>query len=124
MKEGLSEPTCRRRLQTTLNCAGLRIRVVSVKEKLGLRIPSSEYRGVERKQTIEDVSKALSDDAETGYLGKSGKKEKKVQEKPVDCLNGVGHEDGVTLIQAFKRNVRTCVLMRRLKPQVENPQGG
>jgi hypothetical protein len=125
MREGLSEPTCRSRLQTTLSCAGLRIRVVSVKEKVGHRIPSSEYRGDERKQTIDDVSKALSDDVETRYLCVLGRRsrKKKVQEEPVYCLNGVRHEDGVTLVQAFMRNVRTCILMRRLKLQVENPQG-
>ena len=33
MREGPSEPPCRRRLQTTLSCSVLRDRVVSVKEK-------------------------------------------------------------------------------------------
>ena len=33
MREGPSEPSCRRRLQTALSCSVLRDRVVSVKEK-------------------------------------------------------------------------------------------
>ena len=38
-----------------------------------------------------------------------------------DCSNGVRHEGGMTLIQAFERNVGTCVLMRRQKAASGNP---
>ena len=34
-----------------------------------------------------------------------------VQGEPVYCLGGVRHKGGVTLIQAFVRNVGTCVSM-------------
>jgi hypothetical protein len=38
-----------------------------------------------------------------------------VQEEPAYCLGGVRHKGGVTLIQAFVRNVGTCVSMLREK---------
>jgi len=38
-----------------------------------------------------------------------------VQGEPVYCLGGVRHKGGVTLIQAFVRNVGTCVSMLREK---------
>ena len=38
-----------------------------------------------------------------------------------DCSNGVRHEGGMTLNQAFERNVGTCVLMRRPKAASGNP---
>ena len=38
---------------------------------------------------------------------------------PVYCLSDVRHRDGVTLIQALVRNVRTCHLDEKRETQVE-----
>jgi hypothetical protein len=47
-----------------------------------------------------------------------------VQEEPVACLDGIRHRDGVTLAQAFVRNVGTCRLDAKGELQVADPQGG
>ena len=46
------------------------------------------------------------------------------QGKPADCLGGVRHKGGVTLIQALGRNVGTCRPDVKGETQVEDPQGG
>ena len=47
-----------------------------------------------------------------------------VRGKAAYCPVGVRHEDGVNLTQAFVRNVGTCRLAAKGKPQAEDPQEG
>jgi hypothetical protein len=44
-----------------------------------------------------------------------------VQGEPAYCLGGARHKGGVTLIQAFVRNVGTCRLDVKGEAQVEDP---
>jgi hypothetical protein len=45
------------------------------------------------------------------------------QGEPADCLGGVRHKGGVTLVQALGRNVGTCRPDVKGEAQVEDPQG-
>ena len=45
------------------------------------------------------------------------------QGEPADCLDGVRHKGGVTLIQALGPNVGTCRPDVKGEAQVERPQG-
>ena len=47
-----------------------------------------------------------------------------VQGKPVVCLDGIRHRDGVNLTQALVRNGGTCRLDVKGELQVADPQGG
>ena len=75
---------------------------------------SGEDQGDERKRTIDEVSKIemTSKRVTSSTLGP-------VQGKPVYCLSGVRHKDGVTLIQALVRNVGTCRSDDKGETQVE-----
>ena len=81
---------------------------------------SGEYQGDERKRTADDVSKRIrrhqNRDCEV-VLGE-------VQGEPADCLVGVRHTGGVTLIQALLRNVGTCRPDEKGRAQVESLHEG
>ena len=77
---------------------------------------SGEDQGDERKRTIEEVSKIEM----TSKLVAS-RTPGSAQGKPVDCLSGVRHKDGVTLIQALVWNVGTCRSDAKGETQVEDP---
>jgi hypothetical protein len=55
--------------------------------------------------------------------GKESLARDKPRRRPVYCLGGVRHRGGVTLIQAFVRNVGTCRLDGKGETQVEDPLG-
>ncbi len=59
-------------------------------------------QGDERKRTIDEVSKI-----EMTSKRVASRTPGLVQGRPVYCLSGVRHKDGVTLIQALVRNVGT-----------------
>ena len=80
---------------------------------------SGEDQGDERKRTIDEVSKIEM----TSKLVAS-RTPGSAQGKPVDCLSGVRHKDGVTLIQALVWNVGTCRSDDKGEPQVEEPTRG
>ena len=63
---------------------------------------SGEDQGDERKRTIDEVSKQ-----EMTSKRAASRTPGLVQGKPVYCLSGVRHKDGVTLIQALVWNVGT-----------------
>jgi len=77
---------------------------------------SGEDQGDERKRTIDEVSKIemMSKRVASSTPGS-------VQGKPVYCLSGVRHKDGVTLIQALVWNVGTCRSDDKGETQVEEP---
>ena len=77
---------------------------------------SGEDQGDERKRTIEEVSKIEM----TSKLVAS-RTPGSAQGKPVDCLSGVRHKDGVTLIQTLVWNVGTCRSDAKGETQVEDP---
>jgi hypothetical protein len=58
----------------------------------------------ERKRTVDDVSKRFSETSKPGGVFIPGQ----AQRMPADCLSGVRHEGGASLVQAFKGNVGTC----------------
>jgi len=93
--------------------------VVSVKEKASLK-GSGRNQGDERKRTIDEVSKS-GDVVKTGDSSRSSGGIRRI---PAYCPGGVRHKDGMTLIQAFARNVGTCHSDVKGKPQVEDPQEG
>ena len=68
MREGPSEPPCRRRLQTTLSCSVLRDRVVSVKGKVTTE--ESWQGGVREGSESEPPSRCRNDkgDVKTGGI--------------------------------------------------------
>ena len=75
---------------------------------------SGEDQGDERKRTIDEVSKIEM----TSKLVAS-RTPGSAQGKPVDCLSGVRHKDGVTLTQALVWNVGTCRSDGKGETQVE-----
>ena len=58
------------------------------------------------------------DGVKTGVLAES---QDKSRERPVYCLGGVRHKDGMNLIQAFVRNVESCLSDVKGETQVEAP---
>jgi hypothetical protein len=92
---------------------------LSVKEKALLK-GSGGNQGDERKRTIDEVSKS-GDVVKTGDSSRSSGGARRI---PAYCPGGVRHKDGMTLIQAFARNVGTCRSDAKGKPQVEDPQEG
>ena len=60
----------------------------------------------ERKRTADDVSKSISQTSKPGAVVARDE----FRGSPADCLSGVRHEGGVSLIQALMRNRRTCRL--------------
>jgi len=53
--------------------------------------------------------------------GKESLARDKPRGRPVYCLGGVRHRGGVTLVQAFVRNVGTCRPDGKGEAQVEDP---
>ena len=92
--------------------------MVSVKEKASQK-GSGGNQGDERKRTIDEVSKS-QDVVKTGDTSRSSGVARRI---PAYCPAGVRHKDGMTLIQAFVRNVGTCRLDDKGEIQVEDPQG-
>ncbi len=80
---------------------------------------SGEDQGDERKRTIGEVSKQLRRRQSRGAIVIPGL----AQGKPVYCLGGVRHKDGVNLIQAFAWNLGTCRPDAKGEIQVEDPRG-
>ena len=74
----------------------------------------------ERKRTIDDVSKATTDDTKTG-LGKC--LGTKIQGKPVYRLNGIRHEGGANLTQALVTELGKIALWCEGKSSREETQG-
>ena len=60
MKEGPSEPPCRRRLQTAMSCFGRKAAVVNVMVKGRGKTASCEVQGDERERTFDEASLGLS----------------------------------------------------------------
>ena len=81
---------------------------------------SGEDQGDERKRTIDEVSKYQGRRQNWGACRSPGQ----VQGKPVYCLSGVRHKDGMNLVQAFVRNVGTLHVMLRENPISEDHEGG
>ena len=50
------------------------------------------------------------EDTETGIAQLFREEEKETQEEPVDCLSGIRHEGGMTLMEALVGNVGKAVL--------------
>ena len=75
---------------------------------------SGEDQGDERKRTIDEVSKI-----EMASKLVASRTSGSAQGKPVDCLSGVRHKDGVTLTQALVWNVGTCRSDGKGETQVE-----
>ena len=63
----------------------------------------------------------IRDGVKTGVL--AGLQDK-LMGKPVYCLGGVRHKDGMNLVQAFVRNVGTLHVMLRENPISEDHEGG
>ena len=93
--------------------------MVSVKEKSGQRILAGKSQGDERKRTIDEVSKQMRWRRNRGASVIPGL----AQEKPVYCLGGVRHKDGVNLIRAFAWNLGICRPDAKGETQVEDPRG-
>ena len=74
-------------------------------------------QGDEHQRTIDEVSKYQRWRQNWGTWRSPGQ----VQRKPVYCLGGVRHRDGMNLIQAFVRNVGTCRLDVKGEVQMEVP---
>ena len=103
MREGPSEPACRSRLQTTLSCIG--------QEPLwlasGKRRP--ERRQVRYGKTNESEPLMKCRNTKDGVrTGGSRTLRDKFRGRPVYCLSGVRHADGVSPYQASVRNLGTC----------------
>ena len=113
MKEGPSEPPCRRRLQTAISCFGPKTAVVNVMVKrrdersrhvwireMSVNDPLMKHRNRTRT-TPKPGSSPCSGNSMEGYLltGHAG----------VRCIGGM------TLIRAFVRNLRTGSVMRKGK---------
>ncbi len=73
-------------------------------------------QGDERKRTAVEVSKSFSA-SKPGACRTPGQ----VQGEPVYCLSGARHKGGVTLVEAFVRNVGTCRPDVKGETQVEAP---
>ena len=80
---------------------------------------SGEDQGDERKRTIDEVSKT-----EVTSKLVASRTPGSAQGKPVDCLSGVRHKDGVTLIQALVWNVGTCRPDAKGEAQRRGPHKG
>lgn len=91
--------------------------MVSVKEKASLK-GSGENQGDERKRTIDEVSKS----GDVVKTGDSSRSSGGARRRPAYCPGGVRHKDGMTLIQAFARNVGTCRPDAKGETQVAAPQ--
>ena len=90
---------------------------MSVEEKAP-RKGSGGNQGDERKRTIDEVSKS-QDVVKTGDSSRSSGGARGL---PAYCPGGVRHKDGMTLIQAFVRNVGTCRFDDKGEIQVEDLQ--
>ena len=67
MKEGPSEPPCRRRLQTAISCFGLKAAVVNVMVKRrDVRSRHVGTRETSANEPTDDLSKHHLDDVKTG----------------------------------------------------------
>jgi hypothetical protein len=91
------------RIPNHLKLRWSRARVVSVEEK-PWRNTAGEDQKDERKRTADDVSKRSSKTSKPGRVTVPGQ----AQRMPADCLSGVRHEGGASLVQASRRNVGTC----------------
>jgi hypothetical protein len=87
------------RIPNHLKLRWSRARVVSVEEK-SCRSTAGEDQKDERKRTVDDVSKRFSKTSKPGGVSIPGQ----AQRMPTDCLRGVRHNGGVTLVQAFRWN--------------------
>jgi len=93
--------------------------VVSVKEKSRHKTVAGAGQGDEHKRTTDEVSKQMRRRQNYGPILTIGQ----AQGEPADCLGGVRHKGGVTLVQALGRNVGTCRPDVKGETQVEAPQG-
>ena len=92
--------------------------MVSVKEKSRHWIVAGEFQGDERKRTADEVSKIKRWCQNRGSYLVPGR----AQRIPAYCLCDTRHKGGMTLIQAFARNVGTCRLDGKGEIQVEAPR--
>ena len=90
---------------------------MSVEEKAP-RKGSGGNQGDERKRTIDEVSKS-QDVVKTVDTSRFAGIVRRI---PAYCPVGVRHKDGMTLIQAFGRNVGTCRFDVKGEIQVEDLQ--
>ena len=90
-----------------------------VKEKSRQKTVAGVDQGDERKRTVDEVSKSVQMASKLG----AGRTPGQTQGKPVYCLSGARHKDGVNLIQALVRNLGTCRPDAKGEIQVEDPQG-
>ena len=111
MKVDPPEPPCRRRLQTAISCCGPMTMVVNVMVKRrDSLITSSKDGRDECKRTSEEASKTGFNDSQNWDLHLVPGRAWKV---PTYWPCGVRCIGGMTLIQAFVRNLRTGSVMIR-----------
>ena len=107
------------RIPNHLKLRWSRARVVSVEEE-ACRNTSGEDQKDERKRTVDDVSKRSSKTSKPGGVSIPGQ----AQRMPADCLSGVRHEGGVSLVQAFRWNVGTRRPDVKERAQTGGPRKG
>ena len=94
--------------------------VVSVEEKSRHQTVAGVDQGDERKQTTDEVSKQYSGCQNRSSLLVPGS----ARREPAYWPCGIRHRGGMTLIQAFVRNVGTRPVMARENPISEDHEGG
>ena len=120
MKDGPSEPPCRRRLQTALSCYGPKAAVVKVRVKRrGVRSRQVGIREMSANEPLRKHRKQVSrrQNRDLHLVPGTAWKVPTYWSCGVRCLGGM------TLIRAFVRNLRTGSVMIREKAQVETPRG-
>ena len=97
----------------------LRARVVSVKESHGL---GPWQVGIKETSNSEPLMRHRKDRGEvkTEFLDRA---QDELGRRPAYCPSGLRCKGGVTLIQAFARNLGTCRSDGKGEAQVEDPQG-
>ena len=105
------------RASNHLKLRWLRARVVSVKDKSRHKIAQVWIRETSASEPLmrcrnTEMTSKLEASLTPGQA----------QGEPADCLGGVRHKGGVTLIQALVRNVGNCPDVKG-EAQVEDPQG-
>ena len=99
---------------------GSRAPVVSVDGKRRGTTASGEVQEDERERTADDVSKCAYSMSKLGGAIGPGR----VQKEPADWLDGIRHGGGVSLNQAFIRNVGTCRPDAKERAQAGSPCKG
>jgi hypothetical protein len=118
MKEGPSESPCRGWFQTAISCFGLKAAVVNVRVKRrAIRARQVWIRERSASYPLEEASKRLRRHQNRGFHAALGT----AWQVPTYWSCGVRRREGMTLIRALVRNLRTGSAMLREKAQVDVP---